>query len=113
MDAVFREFGAGRIASLVGRYYAMDRDHRWDRVRLAYDLITQGRAEYGAASAVEALHQAYARGETDEFVSASRVGDPVRVADGDVVINMNYRSDRARQITRAFIEPISTASSAR
>jgi 2,3-bisphosphoglycerate-independent phosphoglycerate mutase len=105
MDAVFKELGAGRIASLVGRYYAMDRDHRWDRVRLAYDLITQGRAEYGAASAVEALHQAYDRGETDEFVSASRVGDPVRVADGDVVINMNYRSDRARQITRAFIEP--------
>jgi 2,3-bisphosphoglycerate-independent phosphoglycerate mutase len=105
MDAVFKALGAGRIASLIGRYYAMDRDHRWDRVRLAYDLITQGGAEYGAASAVEALHQAYDRGETDEFVSASRIGDPLRVADGDVIINMNYRSDRARQITRAFIEP--------
>lgn len=105
MDGVFKALGVGRIASLVGRYYAMDRDHRWDRIKLAYELITQGRAEYSADSAVEALHKAYDRGEKDEFVSASRVGDPVTVADGDVVINMNYRSDRARQITRAFIEP--------
>ena len=105
MDAEFAQLGNGRIATLVGRYYAMDRDHRWERIRQAYDLITLGRAEYGARSAVEALHQAYDRGETDEFVSASTVGEPVRVSDGDVVVNMNYRSDRARQITRAFTEP--------
>jgi 2,3-bisphosphoglycerate-independent phosphoglycerate mutase len=105
MDEVFGELGRGRIATIIGRYYAMDRDHRWDRIKLAYDLITQGKAEYRAATAVDALHQAYGRGETDEFVKASCIGEPVRVADGDVVINMNYRSDRARQITRAFIEP--------
>ena len=105
MQAEFERLGCGRIATLVGRYYAMDRDHRWERIRKAYDLITRGKAEYRARSAVEALHAAYDRGETDEFVSASCIGEPVRVADGDVVINMNYRSDRARQITRAFIEP--------
>ena len=105
MEGVFAKLGHGRIATLVGRYYAMDRDHRWDRIKKAYDLITQGHADHCAASAVEALQQAYARGETDEFVASSCIGEPVGVADGDVIINMNYRSDRARQITRAFIEP--------
>ncbi|MGB5569136.1 MAG: 2,3-bisphosphoglycerate-independent phosphoglycerate mutase [Sedimenticolaceae bacterium] len=105
MDAVFAELGSGRIATLIGRYYAMDRDHRWDRIKQAYDLITQGKAGHCSATAVEALHKAYERGESDEFVTASCIGEPVKVADGDVVINMNYRSDRARQITRAFIEP--------
>ena len=105
MEGVLAKLGHGRIATLVGRYYAMDRDHRWDRIKKAYDLITQGHADHCAASAVEALQQAYARGETDEFVAPSCIGEPVGVADGDVIINMNYRSDRARQITRAFIEP--------
>ena len=104
MDAVFAELGRGRVATLIGRYFAMDRDHRWERIRLAYELITQGKAKHCAPTAVEALHQAYARGESDEFVSASCIGEAVKVADGDVIINMNYRSDRARQITRAFIE---------
>jgi 2,3-bisphosphoglycerate-independent phosphoglycerate mutase len=105
MDERFAEFGKGRIATIIGRYYAMDRDHRWDRIKQAYDLITRGDAEFEAASATAALEQAYQRGETDEFVRATRIGDRVTVDDGDVVINMNYRSDRARQITRAFIEP--------
>ncbi len=101
--------GCGRIASVIGRYYAMDRDHRWPRVRAAYELITEGRAAHEAPDALTALEMAYARGEGDEFVSATRIvppgAEPVRVADGDVVVFMNYRSDRARQITRAFIEP--------
>ena len=105
MDEVFAELGRGRTATIVGRYYAMDRDHRWDRIKNAYALITQGKAVHCAESAGQALEDAYERGETDEFVAASCVGAPVRVNDGDVVINMNYRSDRARQITRAFIEP--------
>jgi 2,3-bisphosphoglycerate-independent phosphoglycerate mutase len=104
MDGLFSELGRGRIASVVGRYYAMDRDHRWDRIKVAYDLLTLADSEHRADTAVEALQAAYARGETDEFVAATVVGDPVVVQDGDVVINMNYRSDRARQITRAFIE---------
>jgi 2,3-bisphosphoglycerate-independent phosphoglycerate mutase len=101
---VFAELGRGRIATIIGRYYAMDRDHRWERIKQAYDLIARGKAVHCAGSALQALREAYARDESDEFVTASCIGDPVRVADGDVVINMNYRSDRARQITRAFIE---------
>jgi len=104
MQEVLAELGKGRIATLIGRYYAMDRDSRWGRVKHAYELITHSRAEHAADSALEALQMAYQRGETDEFVAASRIGPPVTIADGDVVINMNYRSDRAREITRALIE---------
>ncbi len=108
MDEVFAEVGNGRIASIVGRYFAMDRDHRWERILKAYDLITRGKAEYVAANAVEGLEMAYARGETDEFVDATAIipagEEKVCVCDGDVIISMNYRSDRARQITRSFIE---------
>ena len=104
MDRVFAELGTGRIATIIGRYYAMDRDHRWDRIKSAYDLITCGKSVHCAASAVQALRDAYDRGESDEFVAASCVNDPVTVKDGDVIINMNYRSDRARQITRPFIQ---------
>jgi 2,3-bisphosphoglycerate-independent phosphoglycerate mutase len=103
MDEVFAELGVGRTATIIGRYYAMDRDHRWERIKVAYDLITRGVADYHADTAGQALVAAYERGETDEFVKASTVGEPALVADGDVIINMNYRSDRARQITRPFI----------
>ena len=105
LQAVFDEVGGGRLATMVGRYYAMDRDHRWERIKKAYDLITLGEAEYVFDDPVEALHAAYARGETDEFVAPTRIGAPDPVEDGDVIVNMNYRSDRARQITRPFIEP--------
>ncbi len=109
MEAVFDELGAGRFASLIGRYYAMDRDHRWPRIEAAYGAMTGAGADYRAASADEALSMAYARGETDEFVKATIIApegdEPVGIEDGDVVVFMNYRSDRARQITRPFIEP--------
>jgi 2,3-bisphosphoglycerate-independent phosphoglycerate mutase len=108
MQDRFRAFGGGRFASLIGRYYAMDRDHRWPRIQAAYDLITLAQAEFEAPDACTGLEMAYARGEGDEFVQATRIVPegtrPVRVEDGDVVIFMNYRSDRARQITRPFIE---------
>ena len=105
MDAKCAELGAGRIASIVGRYYAMDRDNRWERVQSAYDLLTQGQAEFSAATAVEGLQQAYARGENDEFVKATVIGTPVGMQDGDVAVFMNFRADRARQITRALTDP--------
>jgi 2,3-bisphosphoglycerate-independent phosphoglycerate mutase len=99
----------GRIASIVGRYYAMDRDKRWDRVKIAFDLLTLGRAEYQAASAGLGLEMAYARGENDEFVKPTAIvepgSEPVRMQDGDAVVFMNFRSDRAREITKAFITP--------
>jgi len=106
-DKLFAELGKGRIASMVGRYFAMDRDNRWDRVQQAYDLLTLGKSEFPAfRSASDALKAAYDRGENDEFVKASVIGEtPATVNDGDAVIFMNFRADRARQITRAFVNP--------
>lgn len=98
----------GKIASIIGRYYAMDRDQRWERTQKAYDLLTLGKADYFASSALEALQLAYLRKETDEFVHATTIhadNEPaVTIQDGDVVIFMNFRTDRARQLTRAFTD---------
>ncbi|NOZ11617.1 MAG: 2,3-bisphosphoglycerate-independent phosphoglycerate mutase [Gammaproteobacteria bacterium] len=109
MEEKFTALGKGRFASIIGRYYAMDRDHRWPRIQTAYDLISQGQAPYQVASAREAIEQAYSRDETDEFIQGTAIldtdGQPVQVKDGDVMIMMNFRSDRARQIARPFIEP--------
>ncbi|MGM0593021.1 MAG: 2,3-bisphosphoglycerate-independent phosphoglycerate mutase [Pseudomonadota bacterium] len=108
MDEVFAELGNGRIASIIGRYYAMDRDHRWPRIQAAYDLITGCKTDYIAADAMSGLEMAYERGETDEFVKATSIQpegeEKACLQDGDVLVFMNYRSDRARQITRPFIE---------
>lgn len=108
MQEKLTALGCGRIASIIGRYYAMDRDQRWERVQAAYELLTAAQADYYADSAVAGLEQAYARGETDEFVRATAIADNghyVTMADGDAVIFMNYRSDRARELSRAFTAP--------
>jgi 2,3-bisphosphoglycerate-independent phosphoglycerate mutase len=102
LDRKLASLGAGRIASICGRYYAMDRDHRWERVQSAYDLLTQGTAEYRARTAVEGLRAAYARGESDEFVKATAIAGASGMNDGDAVVFMNFRADRARQLTRAL-----------
>ena len=102
LDRKLASLGAGRIASICGRYYAMDRDHRWERVQSAYDLLTQGTAEYRARTAVEGLRAAYARGESDEFVKATAIDGASGMNDGDAVVFMNFRADRARQLTRAL-----------
>jgi 2,3-bisphosphoglycerate-independent phosphoglycerate mutase len=100
--------GAGQIASIVGRFYVMDRDNRWERVQPAYELLTQGIAEYTAPDALSALEAAYARGESDEFVKPTRIQSageaPVQMQDGDVAVFMNFRADRAREITRALTD---------
>ena len=96
--------GVGKIASIVGRFYAMDRDNRWERVQPAYELLTQGHAEYAAADAPAALEAAYARGESDEFVKPTRIGDASPMRDNDAVVFMNFRADRAREITRALTD---------
>ena len=104
IENAFKEAGVGRIATMVGRYYAMDRDNRWDRVQQAYDLLTQAKSEFAPfATADEALDAAYARDENDEFVKASVIGEKAPLQDGDSLIFMNFRADRARQITRAFV----------
>ena len=95
------------IASVSGRYYAMDRDKRWDRVKRAYDAIVCGQAEYQASSALEAIDAAYARGETDEFILPTVIpdaqGQPVRMHDDDGVVFFNFRADRARQLSYALL----------
>ena len=104
LDTAFAALGKGRIASLIGRYFAMDRDNRWDRVAQAYDLIVDGNGQFNAATAQQGLEEAYARGESDEFVKATTIGEPVKVEDGDAVVFMNFRADRARELTRVFVE---------
>ena len=109
MESILKQQGKGRISSIIGRYYAMDRDNRWDRVQTAYNLITDGQAEFSSPSAQAALTAAYERGETDEFVQATNIfGDgetAAQINDGDIVLFMNFRADRARQLTQAFIDP--------
>ena len=105
LQAELAGLGRGRVASLIGRYYAMDRDNRWQRIEAAYRLIVEGRAEFHAASPDEALSAAYARGESDEFVRATAIGPAVRVAEEDALIFMNFRPDRARQLCQALVDP--------
>ncbi|EAC2017331.1 2,3-bisphosphoglycerate-independent phosphoglycerate mutase [Salmonella enterica] len=103
----FAALGKGRVASIVGRYYAMDRDNRWDRVEKAYDLMTLAQGEFQADTAVAGLQAAYARDENDEFVKATVIRAEgqadAAMEDGDTLIFMNFRADRAREITRAFV----------
>jgi 2,3-bisphosphoglycerate-independent phosphoglycerate mutase len=99
--------GTGQIASIAGRFYAMDRDNRWERVQPAYDLLTQVHAEFTATDALSGLEQAYARGESDEFVKPTAIvsgSAKNTMQDGDVVVFMNFRADRAREITRALTD---------
>jgi 2,3-bisphosphoglycerate-independent phosphoglycerate mutase len=96
----------GRVGSVVGRYYAMDRDKRWERTRLAYDLLVEGRGEApDAPSGEAAVRAAYERGETDEFVKTTHVGGEAGIRPGDAVLFFNFRPDRTRQLTRALAEP--------
>lgn len=99
------KLGNAHIASVSGRYYAMDRDKRWDRLRLAWDAMVEARSDQHAASGVAALEAAYARGENDEFVLPTVIDGAQPMADGDAVVFMNFRADRARQLTAAFVSP--------
>lgn len=98
----------GKIVSMIGRYYAMDRDKRWDRVQLAYDLLTMGLADYHVSDALTGLQLAYGFGDSDEFIKPTSIHPPnqhpVTIEEGDTVIFMNFRADRARELTQAFIE---------
>jgi 2,3-bisphosphoglycerate-independent phosphoglycerate mutase len=99
------EVGAGRIGSVIGRYFAMDRDKRWDRVQKAYDLLVHGRGEHHADSGAAAAQAAYDRDETDEFIAATTVGEEAKIRPGDAVIAFNFRPDRMREITLALCDP--------
>lgn len=107
-QAKFAEVGCGQIASVIGRYYAMDRDQRWDRIEAAYNVIVDGESQYQFDNALDALNAAYSRDENDEFVAATSIlnaqGEKITVEDGDAIVFMNFRADRARQFTRAFTD---------
>ena len=97
--------GNARIATVGGRYYAMDRDKRWDRVRRAWDAVVEAQSDHRAPDALSALAAAYERGETDEFVAPTVLAGATPMHDGDAVVFMNFRADRARQFTAAFVAP--------
>ncbi|HUP95265.1 MAG TPA: 2,3-bisphosphoglycerate-independent phosphoglycerate mutase [Burkholderiales bacterium] len=109
LERKYTELETGCTASICGRYYAMDRDQRWDRIEQAYAVITQGKGQFRASSALEGLRAAYARGESDEFLKATAIvtGNqaPVQMNDKDAVVFMNFRADRARQLTTALTDP--------
>jgi 2,3-bisphosphoglycerate-independent phosphoglycerate mutase len=103
--AELETIAGARVGSVIGRYWAMDRDRRWERTQRAYDLLVHARAPYAAASGEEAVRAAYERGETDEFIEPTLVGAGAEIRSGDSVIAFNFRPDRMRQITRALAEP--------
>ncbi len=108
-ETMLESLNCGRVLSVCGRYYAMDRDNNWDRQARAYNLLSRGEAPFHARSAVEALQGAYKREESDEFVQPTALHDaqqtPRGIAAEDAVIFMNFRADRARQLTRAMTDP--------
>jgi 2,3-bisphosphoglycerate-independent phosphoglycerate mutase len=108
IEDLYAGLGEGSLATICGRFYAMDRDQRWDRIQAAFDLLIRGEAPYQADDAVGALHDAYTRGETDEFVAPTLIkkpqDKPVTIQPNDVVIFMNFRADRAIQLSRALTE---------
>ena len=105
LQALCDRLGNARIASVSGRYFAMDRDARWDRVEAAWKAMVDAESTQHADSALAALDAAYARGENDEFVLPTVIGAGAKIVDGDAVVFMNFRADRARQLTAAFVQP--------
>jgi 2,3-bisphosphoglycerate-independent phosphoglycerate mutase len=105
LERVCRALGTGRVGTVVGRYYGMDRDRRWERTQQAYDLIVHGRALHHVPDAPSAAREAYQRGETDECITPTTVGGDGRIRDGDSVVCFNFRPDRMRQIVRALADP--------
>ena len=106
-QTLFQTLGVGSFASIIGRFYALDRDNRWDRIEAAYNLITDAKGLYVSKDPMTALTEAYSRGENDEFISATSIQNSgkskVKINDEDAVIFMNFRPDRARELTRALV----------
>ena len=103
MQKLVDRIPSATICTVTGRYYAMDRDQRWDRVERAYGAIASGQSGIKVNCAIDALHKAYERGENDEFVQPTLIGNPGGVHDGDSIIFINFRADRARELTMAFV----------
>lgn len=103
LEEKFRELGVGKVATVSGRYYTMDRDKRWDRVERAYRCLTDG-AGLKSETAEKAVEESYERGENDEFLQPTVVDSEGLIEDGDSIIFFNFRPDRAREISRAFVD---------
>jgi 2,3-bisphosphoglycerate-independent phosphoglycerate mutase len=107
LEGWLRDAGTGRVGSVIGRYFAMDRDKRWDRIQKALDLLLEGKGEHHADTAEQAAKDAYERDETDEFITATTVGDEdSTIRAGDSVIAFNFRPDRMREITEKLTETV-------
>jgi 2,3-bisphosphoglycerate-independent phosphoglycerate mutase len=104
--AEVESWGTVRVGSVVGRYFAMDRDERWDRTQRAVDLLVEGKGDHHADTGEQAVRDAYERDETDEFITPTTVGEEARIRRGDSVIAFNFRPDRMRQITRKLSEVV-------
>lgn len=104
LEAVAANAGTGRVATVSGRYYAMDRDENWDRTKRAYDAIVNRSGEHTAASAVESVERSYEREETDEYLVPTLIENAPALADGDAIVFCNFRADRARQLTRMLAD---------
>jgi len=103
LEAQIRKIGIGQIASISGRYFAMDRDKRWERVEKAYEVLAEAKG-FEANSAAQAIEEAYQRGETDEFIQPTRIGSLHSIQDQDSVIFFNFRGDRARELSEALTQ---------
>jgi 2,3-bisphosphoglycerate-independent phosphoglycerate mutase len=104
LETVVEDAGTGNVASVCGRYYAMDRDENWERTKRAYDAIVEREAPFEADSGAGAIEESYARGDTDEYVEPTLVSGGPELADGDSVVFFNFRSDRARQLVRMLAD---------
>ena len=104
LDNILKNHPVGTICSISGRYYAMDRDKRWDRVQPVYDLLTQGYSKHHFNKAEDAIKSFYQQNISDEFIPPTIIGQTVSINDGDAVLYFNFRADRARQLTAAFID---------
>lgn len=103
LESKFQSLGIGKVASVIGRYFAMDRDKHWDRIQKAYDCLTMTNWPKRARTAAEAIQAAYNAGQTDEFIEPIVISDAPRIADGDSIVFFNYRSDRSKQISECII----------
>ena len=103
LEEKIKEIGVGHIGSIIGRYYAMDRDTNWDRIEKAWDMLTKGTGR-AYKTAAEGIDDAYTKGETDEFINASIVGTPSVIKENDAVIFVNFRSDRAVELTKKTLD---------
>jgi 2,3-bisphosphoglycerate-independent phosphoglycerate mutase len=104
LEAIAADYGTGDVATVIGRYYAMDRDENWERTKRAYDAIVNREADHTATSAAAAVENAYDRGETDEFIEPTLIEGGPALRDGDAVVFANFRSDRARQLVRMLTD---------